>query len=710
MLKEYYGREAWFEGGERGGYVSYDEQTAQLLPLFECILDGFGTRGDGLSILDLGCGYGSHLALAYERGWRCFGVEVSDRARRVIAKRHGQKLFVVADVEHLIPHEFDLIVMLDVLEHLPDPYVVFYALFAKGAITSKTKVVITTPNSRAAGAIADPVGWPFRHPPSHLFFFSAESLIRMLRTLRFNSIEVRGSFEPIEALNAQGYPDEASTLNTSLSGFTGLLCEASGSDFTEFMRERYVPGTWSRLAQYEHLPRYLFARDLAQGLRVLDFGCGTGYGTAILAQSAKSAVGLDIDASALDWARANHEAANVSFERRDDLGAGLPPNSFDLIVCFEMIEHVPEALQAKAIESFARLLHKNGVAVISTPNPDVTKLYGHNPYHIREMTEAEFGALLRAYFPHVRMLYQWVKPSVLISASSAENQRLPTCHLSWRDVPDVGEVAAVFIALCSMSPLPDVEGRCYLDFATDYIAEELNWANRVNETSLQYYEARERSASLEAQLERVQTDLMVEIDRRGAALAEQGAAIGTMQSAVFERDTRLTKLERAQTDLMSEIDRRGAALAEREAAIDTMQSAISGRDARLTELESAKTDLMAEIDRRGAALAEREAAIDTMQSAISERDARLTELESAQTDLMAEIDRRGAALAEQGAAIGPMQSAISERDARLIATDRDGWPRPFSSGHVCTNAEQHVMADHRPNSRSEEDDLAALSY
>jgi 2-polyprenyl-3-methyl-5-hydroxy-6-metoxy-1,4-benzoquinol methylase len=113
-----------------GGYVNYDQQTEHSIPLFNQILATFGNEPN-LSVLDIGCGYGTHLALAADRGWKCFGVEVSSHARTVANERHGAKHFVVEDIAHLIPHEFDLVVLFDVLEHLKDPYELFYALFCK---------------------------------------------------------------------------------------------------------------------------------------------------------------------------------------------------------------------------------------------------------------------------------------------------------------------------------------------------------------------------------------------------------------------------------------------------------------------------------------------------------------------------------------------------------------------------------------------------
>lgn len=530
-LRAYYDRPAWFEGGEPGGYANYDAQTVPLLPFFDAILDQFGADVQGRSILDIGCGYGTHLEQAHRRGWKCFGVEVSAHARQVIDERHGRKFFVVDDVEHLIPHAFDLVVMFDVIEHLADPYRLFYTLFAQGAITPDTKVVIATPNARSISALADPSGWPYRHPPSHLVYFSGQALSLLLQRLRFTSVEVQG-LHAERVAPAQFYTDEDFALNRRLAGFGGLYCEASGSDFGNFMQERYVPGTWSRLAEYEHLPRYLFARELAAGRKVLDFGCGTGYGTSILAQSAQTIIGIDIDSSALAWAREHHKKANLSYQQRADLGAALPAKSFDFISCFEMIEHVPETTQIEAIRNFARLLCDDGMAVISTPNPEITKLYGANPYHVREMNRTEFVDLLGQHFAHVTIFEQFIQPSVLI-AKAATGQHSQLRPLTWAAADASVPEPAVFLAVCSHRPLPPIEGACFLDFRSDFIADQLRDTEHLNRTRFAQFQAAEEAGALDLRLQdaaathirteevnaRIQAQLQAEILRLNQAMA-----------------------------------------------------------------------------------------------------------------------------------------------------------------------------------------------
>ena len=222
------------------------------LPVFEEVLAHYEKTLTGRDILDVGCGYGTHLAIAAARGWKSFGVEVSEHARELAGKRH-RNLYLTDRIKHLIPHRFDLIFMLDVIEHLADPYKLFHELFSKGAITRETRIVITTPNARCRDAVSDPAGWAYRHPPSHLIYYSAHSLKTLLERLHFREVKIQGIHPLLPGLGAN-YSGENSSVNDSLIGSGGLLCEASGSDFAEFMHERYVPGTWSKVTEYEHLP------------------------------------------------------------------------------------------------------------------------------------------------------------------------------------------------------------------------------------------------------------------------------------------------------------------------------------------------------------------------------------------------------------------------------------------------------------------------
>lgn len=495
-LKTLYDREEWFEGGERGGYADYDAQTEPSLHLVKELLARFEGQDRELAVLDVGCGYGTHLRIAADQGWQCFGIETSQHARDTARERHGDLLTVVERAEDLLPKRFDLVLMFEVIEHLPDPYALLFTLFGRDAIGPETLLVISTPNARSHSAVSNPAAWAYRHPPSHLTFFSAKSLQLLLQRLLFKDIKVQG-IVPEPATGAVGYGDEGASINDGTQGFMGILAQASGSTFKEFMHERYVPGAFWKLTEYEHFPRYGYAELYAKDARVLDFGCGTGYGTARLASVAGAVVGLDISQEAIAWARATHRNPKLQFEQRSDLGNGLPQSSFDLVTCFEMIEHVDHATQIATIASVSKLLKPGGKLVISTPDPQFTAAYGPNPYHLREMTHAEFTELLSADFKHVAMLKQWVRPSIAIGAEwPAAGGPASFGRLSETDVVDA---PVGFVAVCSNEPFALPPYLCQFDTAVDFNKETLETEHKLNRLRFDNYKLLNDKKWLQAQ-------------------------------------------------------------------------------------------------------------------------------------------------------------------------------------------------------------------
>ena len=552
QLKQYYDRREWFEGGEPGGYQNYDQQTEWSLGLVTSLLAEF-PGGAERSVLDIGCGYGTHLALAAERGWKCFGVEPSNHARGIAKQRLGGRAFVVEDTAELIPHEFDLVLILDTIEHLPSPYALLYSLFSIGAITAKTRVVISTPNAGSADAKRDPATWAYRHPPSHLVYYSERALTYLLQHLHFTTIDIRGTG-----------PDNA-----------GLLASASGSDFTDFMRERYVPGTWSKIAEYEHVPRYALAKDVVKGKTVLDFGCGTGYGAAKLATQAASVTGLDIDTAAIRWASATHRNDNLKFVCLADLGASLPAASFDVVTCFEMIEHVDHATQKALIASFARLLKPDGVMLISTPNPETTKLYGANPYHIREMNEAELHDLVSPHFSAVQILRQHVRAGVTFELGD-NNAALRSSFISeaHSTSPDT---ALAFIAVCGQASLaPHQLASVFFDRGVDYISTFMSTQNTLTRTRLDLYLQSEVSANYQGQAQKYESLAKV-YEKQTSEFVKQIAAYET-QTIAFQQQAQQIAAEIAQTRT------------ERNLALHERNLALHERNLALHEREQAKAE------------------------------------------------------------------------------------------------------------------------
>jgi SAM-dependent methyltransferase len=177
---------------------------------------------------------------------------------------------------------------------------------------------------------------------------------------------------------------------------------------SEFTGERVIPGQVDVDLLNEHMARYTFAARLARGKRVLDAGCGAGYGSAELARIAESVVGVDRAPEAVAFARAHYALPNLAFEEASCEALPHAGGSFDLVVAFEVIEHL-ENWRGFLLEA-RRVLAPNGQLVVSTPN----KLYytesrgphGANPFHVHEFSFDEFRAELTAIFPHVSLFLE----------------------------------------------------------------------------------------------------------------------------------------------------------------------------------------------------------------------------------------------------------------------------------------------------------------
>jgi 2-polyprenyl-3-methyl-5-hydroxy-6-metoxy-1,4-benzoquinol methylase len=227
-LKDYYDGQNYFQGETKGTYSDYDVDTEAVLPLFNDLLDSIPDV-TGKKILDIGCAFGTHLAMAAERGWEAWGIELSSYAREIALSRHGKKIQVLENIDSLPGVEFDLVIILDVLEHLPNPYQLFVDLFLHGTIGKKTRLVITTPNARSVDALAEPADWAYRHPPAHLLYFSANSLDLFLNILGGINVDVHG-IHPVDYREVDDYPDENNPFNQKFKSYAGLMGIAQGFD------------------------------------------------------------------------------------------------------------------------------------------------------------------------------------------------------------------------------------------------------------------------------------------------------------------------------------------------------------------------------------------------------------------------------------------------------------------------------------------------
>jgi SAM-dependent methyltransferase len=106
------------------------------------------------------------------------------------------------------------------------------------------------------------------------------------------------------------------------------------------------------------------------GAAVLDAGCGVGSHSIRLARRGFDVVGVDFSPSALETARGNvaaHGLADrIRLQREDLLALSFPDASFDAVLCWGVLMHVPDV--ERAIDELARVVRPGGRLVVSEAN------------------------------------------------------------------------------------------------------------------------------------------------------------------------------------------------------------------------------------------------------------------------------------------------------------------------------------------------------
>jgi len=166
-----------------------------------------------------------------------------------------------------------------------------------------------------------------------------------------------------------------------------------------------------------HLVAYEFASRLAAGKRLLDAGCGEGFCTQDLADVARTVVGVDYHAEAVATARRKWQKPNLEFEVVDLTKESPGAAAFDIVLNFQVLEHVADDLGF--VRNLRAALAPGGTLVLTTPNAPMS--FSENPCHLREYTAAELHTLLGRVFSHVEML--GVFPNAKVEAFDRERRR-----------------------------------------------------------------------------------------------------------------------------------------------------------------------------------------------------------------------------------------------------------------------------------------------
>jgi len=388
----------------------------------------------------------------------------------------------------------------------------------------------------------------------------------------------------------------------------------------EFTGERLVPDQVDPDLWNEHIARYCFAVRLAKNKRVLDVACGLGYGTAELAKVAASVQAIDISPEAIEEARRRYAAPNIQFTAAPAQCIPFPDASFDLIVAFEVIEHLED--WPSLLAETRRLLAPGGQLIISTPNKsfyaETRRLAGPNPFHVHEFDFTEFRDALTQYFSAVTLFLQNHVAAISFQPEHAHH----AAELAFEPSTPEPETTHFFLAVCATAPQTGAPLYLYLPATANVLKER--------ETHI---------SKLEGEL--AQKDAWLgELKQNHAALLESHHALEKAHAETIDWAKRLDQEVIAARLRIAELDDQIVALraaaeetvAGYEAKVEELQSDLAARTASALQNESRlESELAAKTNELAACvklLQEAEALAEERTRWAQSLDARITELES----------------------------------------------------------------------------------
>ncbi|PYR98197.1 MAG: glycosyl transferase family 2 [Acidobacteria bacterium] len=337
----------------------------------------------------------------------------------------------------------------------------------------------------------------------------------------------------------------------------------------EWTGERYVPWMEGAEIGYEHLHRYAFATQFVRNKRVLDLASGEGYGSNLLAKTAKQVVGVDIDEQTVRHARNKYIKANLEFKIGSILDVPIKGDVvFDVIVCFEALEHVDD--HHKLLSEAKKHLTPNGIFLVSTPNKTLYTDEPHfnNPFHVHELYFDEFKVLLENYFRHVKFLGQRIHCTSNMWPIFPEKQTHSTEFVIERTPQEFvfaqpEKRAAIYLVAVASNAAKLIGG--HLSFLVDISNDLVRQRDGIIEkVTAERNNLQARMSALEDQ----STNLQSTLEAHQRLLAQKQEQISKLNELLKQKEQRLSdssqELEKTRNHYARDVARLQSVLAERQ--------------------------------------------------------------------------------------------------------------------------------------------------
>ncbi|MDE3241320.1 MAG: class I SAM-dependent methyltransferase [Nitrospirota bacterium] len=238
---------AYFDGQGFDPYISLEEEAQKIAGVTRVPERISAVKLPPADVLEAGPGGGHFLRLAKERGFSAVGLELSNYAGNRLRQQALHILQGTIARAGIPDHAYDVIVAVEVIEHLPDPRTFFMEVarvLRPGDHFYYETGDIDCEQAREQGA-----DWDYIRPEGHLYYFSPRTLARYLRETGFRvcyPLWFNPSRRIVSLLRQVGLVKGAEPCFQGRSGALARRLLAPGTGFLRGARTRWRcdrPGT-----------------------------------------------------------------------------------------------------------------------------------------------------------------------------------------------------------------------------------------------------------------------------------------------------------------------------------------------------------------------------------------------------------------------------------------------------------------------------------